>query len=162
MKPLKEWSVKAPWGNIALMSWGNPKGKPVLLIHGRQDSLSTFIPLLNKLPEKCHYVAFDLPGHGKSDPFPIGIKLMRLHFVSAMDFVVQHLGWKQFVVITHSMGGELAMFYNVVRPNKITKCIHLDIGMALRSITMDITPETYKVFYGDYYDNYHKENYDDR
>lgn len=56
----------------SVVSWGNPAGEPVLLVHGYQDSVATFIPLLQMLPDKYYYVGFDLPGHGRSDDFPVG------------------------------------------------------------------------------------------
>ncbi|CAG9789721.1 unnamed protein product [Diatraea saccharalis] len=52
---------------------GNPNGDPALLVHGRQDSAATFIPILEYLPDNCYYVALDLPGHGMSDPLPISL-----------------------------------------------------------------------------------------
>ncbi|XP_039762411.1 serine hydrolase-like protein isoform X2 [Pararge aegeria] len=73
MKIIKEWFLNVHWGKIALISWGNTEGEPVLLVHGRQDSAATFLPLLEHLPDVYHYVGFDFPGHGKSDGFPIGL-----------------------------------------------------------------------------------------
>ncbi|KAJ2949340.1 hypothetical protein O0L34_g15251 [Tuta absoluta] len=158
---LKEWFIDAPWGKIALISWGSPKGSPVLLVHGRQDSAATFMPLLELLPDDLHYVALDLPGHGLSDPFPIGTALSRIHFVTPVDLVVQHLKWKAFTYMSHSMGGEIGLFYNAARPHRIKKFIHLDIGVAIQAIM----PKPWKTFfevYENYYDNYEKCNVDDR
>ncbi|XP_047518881.1 serine hydrolase-like protein isoform X2 [Pieris napi] len=70
---LKEWNLKVPWGNIALLSRGNTSGEPVLLVHGRLDSAATFLPLLKLIPAKYYCVLVDLPGNGKSDPFPKGM-----------------------------------------------------------------------------------------
>ncbi|CAH2101422.1 unnamed protein product [Euphydryas editha] len=104
MKVLNEWFFDAQWGKIALISWGNQKGMPVLLVHGRQDSAATFLPLLEYLPDDHYYVALDMPGHGKSDQLPIGITLSRFFGVFVMDLTIQHLKWTEFICIGHSMG----------------------------------------------------------
>ncbi|XP_049883470.1 serine hydrolase-like protein [Pectinophora gossypiella] len=158
---LKEWFMQAPWGKLALISWGSPVGEPVLLVHGRQDSAATFVPLLGLLPNEYHYVAFDLPGHGKSDPFPVGVMLSRFHFVIALDVVVKHLQWKSFVYLSHSMGGEIGLYYNAVRPNHITKFLFLDIGPALQNLIYKPYQSFYTI-YDKYYSNYNSMNNDDR
>ncbi|KAI8426965.1 hypothetical protein MSG28_014626 [Choristoneura fumiferana] len=109
MKVLKEWFITAPWGRVALISWGNPDGPPALLVHGRQDSAATFAPLLELLPETYHYVGFDIPGNGLSDPLPHGVMLCRIHFIGALELVVR-------------------LFYNAVYPNRISKLVLLDPG----------------------------------
>ncbi|XP_072941412.1 serine hydrolase-like protein [Epargyreus clarus] len=162
MKKLNEWYIKAPWGKIALASWGNLQGDPVLLVHGRQDSLDTFIPLLKFLPEKFHYVGLDLPGHGKSDAFPTGVALTRLVPVSAIDIVIKHLKWKKFVYIGHSMGAELGLFYNILNLNKISKLILLDVRPGLQRLQISDLPYYFKTFYNEYYSHYSKYNIDDR
>ncbi|CAH0730391.1 unnamed protein product, partial [Brenthis ino] len=161
MKVLKEWFVQAPWGKIALISWGNPEGKPILLVHGRRDSAATFIPLLELLPKHFYYVGIDLPGHGKSDPLPIGIAITRFILIIAIDMVVKDLGWNKFYYIGHSMGSELGLFYNAIHPKQITKHVLLDPTPALRRIVM-LNFEQFYWYYDNYYSNYNKLNIDDR
>ncbi|XP_052745896.1 serine hydrolase-like protein [Bicyclus anynana] len=151
MKVLKEWFINAKWGKIALISWGNPDGEPVLLVHGRQDSAATFLPLLELMPADCHYVGLDLPGHGMSDAFPIGVAVTRFINVAALDAVIQHLGWTDFTYIAHSMGAEIGLFYHAIYPNQIKKFILLDPEPALQRIMID----NYSTFYS-YYNNYYK------
>ncbi|KAI8426966.1 hypothetical protein MSG28_014626 [Choristoneura fumiferana] len=95
--------------NVEVISWGNPDGPPALLVHGRQDSAATFAPLLELLPETYHYVGFDIPGNGLSDPLPHGVMLCRIHFIGALELVVR-------------------LFYNAVYPNRISKLVLLDPG----------------------------------
>ncbi|XP_030034026.2 serine hydrolase-like protein 2 [Manduca sexta] len=159
MKILNEWFIEAPWGKIALISWGSPGGEPVLLIHGRQDSASTFIPLLELMPEQYYYVGIDMPGNGRSDPFPVGIKITRLHFIAAMEMVLKHLGWESFIFIGHSMGCEQGLFYNAVHPWRIRKQILLDAIPSLQRLQVFDVSEYFKTFYDNYYSNYMKENF---
>lgn len=139
------------------MSYGNESGDPILLVHGRQDSAATFIPLLAMLPDKYHYVVVDMPGNGKSDPFPISVKLSRFHFVAAVEYVVNHMNWDKFVFIGHSMGCEQGLFYNVMYPNHIIKMIFLDLRPSLQRLQQLEESEHYKL-YSSYYDNYERDN----
>lgn len=157
MKVLKEWTIPLPWGKLALVSWGDPRGDPILLIHGRQDSVATYIPLLELLPDNYYYVGYDMPGHGKSDAFPIGVKLSRLHFTPVIEYVAKHLGWTTFTCMAHSMGGEQAMFYNAINPGQIKKLILLDVGLSLQRLQMVPMNEYYKSFYDAHYVDYHKQ-----
>lgn len=154
MKVLREWTIDAPWGKIAMMSWGNEAGYPVLLVHGRQDSAATFEPLLQFLPDSFHYVALDLPGHGRSEPFPTGVAPTRLHFVGAVQVAVWHLRWKQFIFVGHSMGCEGGLFFNAVYPHRISKMILLDPGPALARLQVHDPREYFASFHQKYYDNY--------
>ncbi|XP_063836883.1 serine hydrolase-like protein 2 [Ostrinia nubilalis] len=162
IKATNEWFIDAPWGKIALISWGDPSGTPVLLVHGRQDSAATFIPLLEHLPDSYYYVGMDLPGHGQSDPLPIGPMLTRLHFLVAVEYALRHLNWDQFVFIGHSMGCEQGLFYNRIYPGKITKFIFLDPLPSLQRLQIHNYEEYYGSFYKEYYSKYKKYNHDDR
>ncbi|GBP36221.1 Serine hydrolase-like protein [Eumeta japonica] len=145
-------------GQEYVVSWGNEKGQPVLLVHGRQDSAATFLPLLEFLPRSHYYVALDFPGHGNSTPFPVGVALTRIHFVAALKEVVDHLQWRNFVYIAHSMGSEMGMLYNVLHPGRISKFILLDPVLAFQRLQLRNFPDFFELFYSNYYDNYDEHN----
>ncbi|XP_023947830.1 serine hydrolase-like protein [Bicyclus anynana] len=131
VKETKEWLVKTPWGNIACLSWGDPQKPPMLMVHGYMDSAATFIPIVNLLPDDYFYLAFDLPGHGKSDPFPGGILVSQTHQVEAVRRVVEYFAWDTFLYMTHSVGFIIGVIYNCVWPFKISKMINIDPGPPL-------------------------------
>lgn len=143
-----------------MISWGNPKGFPVLLVHGREDSAATFIPLLKLLPKKYHYVGIDLAGHGKSDPFPSGVMISRFHFMLTIEYAIEHLGWRRFIYMAHSMGTELGLFYNAIHPKRVVKFVHLDPAPAVRRMFTKKFPYLYQGHYETYYENYDKFNND--
>nr|XP_049703860.1 serine hydrolase-like protein [Helicoverpa armigera] len=126
MKTMKEWTVDAKWGKIAMVSWGDSANPPVLLVHGYMDSAATFIFLVEQLPDNYYYVAFDLPGHGQSDPFPGGAVVSLLHMVEVVRLVVDYMGWEKFVYISHSMAVIIGMFYNHSFPGYITRMVLID------------------------------------
>ncbi|XP_045506121.1 serine hydrolase-like protein [Colias croceus] len=156
----KEELVKVPWGNVATLSCGNPKGEKVLLVHGRLDSAATYIPLLRILPKKYCYVGFDMPGNGKSDPFPKGTILSRFIGVVVIDLIVKHLGWKKFIYFGHSLGAEQGMFYSAIYPKHIKKAIFLDPGPSINWCKDVNYPVFFKETYENFYDNCHKYDYE--
>ncbi|XP_060809208.1 serine hydrolase-like protein 2 isoform X1 [Amyelois transitella] len=160
MKLTKEWFVPAPWGNIAVISWGSADGRPALLVHGRQDSAATFQPLAERLPHSYYFVAVDLPGNGKSDPFPAGLPVWRYYYLGAIDVVVKHLRWLKFIYVGHSMGCELGLFFNAVRPGMITRMVHLDPLLTFQRLQNSERPDRYfSTYFQSFYDNYDNYNY---
>lgn len=160
MKSQHEWKIQVPWGQMALISRGHPDGEPVLVVHGRQDSSSVFAPLISMMSDQYFYVAFDMPGNGLSDAFPKGPKLMRFHFLKAMELVIAHLGWEKFIFMGHSMGCEQGLFFNAIYPNRITKMILLDAGPTLMRMQIEDPGEFQRIYYDSYYDNFHHENFE--
>ncbi|XP_053614468.1 serine hydrolase-like protein 2 isoform X2 [Plodia interpunctella] len=130
------------------------------MVHGRQDSAATFIPLVECLPDKYYFVAIDLPGNGKSDSFPAGLPVWRYYYLGAIDIVVKHLQWIKFIYISHSMGCELGLFFNAIRPGMITKMVHLDPVPTFQRLQNSEDPELYyKTFFENFYTDYENRNY---
>lgn len=154
-----EWKIPVPWGELVLLRCGKPDGEPVMLIHGRQDSSTVFAPILEYMPDKYNYVALDMPGNGLSTPLPTGPKLTRLHFLSAMEFAVSHLGWNKFIFMGHSMGCEQGLFYNTVYPGRITRMILLDAVPTLMRMQIPDPAEFQRTYYDEYYKNYARDNF---
>ncbi|XP_039762212.1 serine hydrolase-like protein [Pararge aegeria] len=152
----KEWCVKAPWGNIACVSWGIPQNRPVLMVHGYMDTAATFIPIVKHLPDDYFYLAVDLPGHGRSDPFPIGLLISHVHQVEAIRRVVEYFKWDKFVYMTHSVGFAIGILFNFFYPFKILKMVNLDPVPPLSTYCFhEYSPMLwYQYQYDDYYENY--------
>jgi pimeloyl-ACP methyl ester carboxylesterase len=99
-----EVSVDGPSGKIAARRWGEV-GPLILLVHGwngRGSQLGAFIAPLVATGHRV--VAFDAPGHGRSD----GSRSSLLEFANAFDSVVDAV--RPFFqplrgVVAHSMGG---------------------------------------------------------
>ncbi|CAH0599478.1 unnamed protein product [Chrysodeixis includens] len=160
MKSKKEWNIKAPWGNIALVSWGDPKNPPALLVHGFMDSAATFALLVEEMPDTYYYVAFDIPGHGKSEPFPPGLIVSQITVVEVIRLIVEYMKWDKFINIAHSMGFNISVFYNHLYPGKITRMVHLDPGppISMYYYSHYKVSEWYLFCYDSYYRGYKRWN----
>jgi pimeloyl-ACP methyl ester carboxylesterase len=51
---------------LASVELGNPKGKPLVLIHGYTDNARDWVPMLPYLDQSRRIIAVDIRGHGKS------------------------------------------------------------------------------------------------
>lgn len=53
----------------------------------------------------CYVVAFDLPGHGMSSHRPRYTFYHGIEYATTIVDVADHLGWDEFVLVGHSLGG---------------------------------------------------------
>ncbi|MFO1466561.1 MAG: alpha/beta fold hydrolase [Steroidobacteraceae bacterium] len=51
---------------LAYLEWGNPRGRPVVLIHGYTDNARDWVPLLPFLSPAYRLILIDIRGHGAS------------------------------------------------------------------------------------------------
>ncbi len=82
-------------------------GKPLLLIHGWADSLTTFDRLSPKLSEEYELISLDLPGFGRSQSPPVVWGLD--DYARFLQLFVSKLGIEPYGIIGHSNGGALAV-----------------------------------------------------
>ncbi len=87
---------------LAYLQMGDPKGPPIVLIHGYTDSARDWVPMLPFMPKRFRLILVDIRGHGESSKpeccytrydFAYDIKLLldRLH-VRKADIVGHSLG----------------------------------------------------------------------
>lgn len=122
----REITFPVPWGLIAAKAWGDPCASPVLLLHGIQDNAGTFDLLIPHLPRAYYYVCVDLPGHGYSSRMPKGTRLDFMDYVLSVNRVVRQLKWERFILIAHSLGGQLSQYYAAIYPEQVVKLVVLD------------------------------------
>ncbi|XP_015126730.1 serine hydrolase-like protein [Diachasma alloeum] len=130
MRQSTELTLSVPWGHVSAVSWGSPKNRPVLVVHGNQDNAGAFTRLIQLLPDTYHYVAIDLPGHGLSSHFPPGMFLDFFNFVLAIHYVLDALNWEKCLYLGHSFGGQIGVMYCIFYPGRIEKMITIDALMA--------------------------------
>ncbi|CAH0393129.1 unnamed protein product [Bemisia tabaci] len=121
-------SIPVPWGCVEGKTWGNNHNAPVLAVHGRQDNCGTFDRLIPMLPQEYLYVCIDLPGHGKSSPFPSGTTLKFFDYVLTMKRVVEYFNWKEFTCLGHSFGADLSLYLGAIYPELVKNIIALETG----------------------------------
>lgn len=90
-------------------------GQDVLLLHTAGADGRQFHHLMNtaRLRERCHFVSFDMPGHGRSEPspgvFPGASTLTTDDYVDCVIKVVEAMGLNQPIILGCSMSGALCL-----------------------------------------------------
>lgn len=118
---------------------GNPKGKPVVFLHGGPGGGT--LPLYRQFfdPQRWRIVLFDQRGCGQSTPHAELEENTTWHLVSDIEALRSHLGIDQWVVFGGSWGSTLALAYSQTHPDRCS-------GLILRGIFM-LRPQEIRWFY---------------
>jgi pimeloyl-ACP methyl ester carboxylesterase len=130
VKTLDGYQVKTPDGRqLSTQMYGDPDGKPVVLLHGTPGSRLGPHPrgaVLHRLGVRL--IAFDRPGYGESDRFE-GRRVAD----AAADVlaIADGYGLDKFAVVGRSGGGPHALACAALLPNRLTRAAVL-VGIAPR------------------------------
>ncbi|MDF1795538.1 MAG: alpha/beta hydrolase [Coxiellaceae bacterium] len=111
--------------SIAAKQWGDPKGRPVLALHGWLDNAASFDFLAPELKD-CYVVAVDLPGHGLSGFIPEGVNYHLTDAVANTVKMLDELGWSQATLLGHSMGAAIVSIVAGSFPERAERLIMID------------------------------------
>lgn len=122
----EEVTFKFSWGDMAGKWWGPRDVRPILLIHGWQDSCGSFDCLVPLLPRDLSYLAIDLPGHGRSSWIPNGLNYYCFDFAFVILELCERLNWTKVSLIGHSMGAVIAFYFASLFQAKLDFVIAVD------------------------------------
>ncbi len=119
---------------------GNPKGVPVVFLHGGPGAGTA--PAYRRFfdPERYRIILFDQRGAGRSTPEATLVDNTTAHLVADIEALRLHLGIERWVVFGGSWGSTLALAYGEAHP---ARCI----GFILRGIFL-FSDEEVKWFIG--------------
>jgi proline iminopeptidase len=102
---------------------GNPRGKPVVFVHGGPGGGTE--PGHRRFwdPEAYRIVLFDQRGCGKSTPHASLVDNTTWHLVEDMETLRRHLGVERWQVFGGSWGATLGLTYAQAHPDRVTECI---------------------------------------
>ena len=131
------------WGDRSLISSQRPT---LLLMHGWMDVGASFQFMVDAMSEDRHVVALDWRGFGLSDPSAAD-SYWFADYLGDLDGIIDRLvelGESSEVVdlLGHSMGGNIAMFYAGIRPQRVRRLINLE-GFGLPASDPSQAPERY-------------------
>jgi pimeloyl-ACP methyl ester carboxylesterase len=107
------------------VDWGNPAAPPLLLVHGGQDHCRNWDWVAQRLRQDWHIIAPDLRGHGDSQWSPDGNYSMAACLYD-LDQLVHQQQLAPVTLIAHSLGGNIALRYAGVYPEKVKKLVAIE------------------------------------
>jgi pimeloyl-ACP methyl ester carboxylesterase len=115
-------TVQLPDGEtLAYLSLGNPKGRPVVLIHGYTDSARDWVPLVPYLSKGFRLILVDLRGHGRSAKPDCCYTLP--DFAYDIVLLLDSLRVPKADIVGHSLGSMIAQTYAEYWPERTNKVV---------------------------------------
>ena len=107
------------------LDWGNESAPLLMLVHGGRDHARSWDRVASELARDWHVVAPDLRGHGDS-AWAAGGNYDMADFVYDLAELVEHLGAAPFVLVGHSLGGNISVRYAGCYPQNIARLVAIE------------------------------------
>ena len=111
---------------------GNPKGKPVVLLHGGPGGGCNAKMRRFHDPARYRIVLFDQRGSGRSTPHADLVDNTTWHLVADIEALREHLGIERWQVFGGSWGSTLALAYAQAHSLRVTELVLRGIFMLRR------------------------------
>lgn len=96
--------------NINYLDYGNKNGDALVLLHGWGQNLEMMLPFAKPFSQSYHIIIIDLPGFGRSE-IP-NLVLSIEDYADIIKELLDSLNIKTPILIGHSFGGQIALFYS--------------------------------------------------
>ncbi|PKO70632.1 MAG: alpha/beta hydrolase [Betaproteobacteria bacterium HGW-Betaproteobacteria-16] len=110
--------------------WGSPSTDqaPLVLVHGWMDVAASWQFMVDALQADRWIIAPDWRGFGLTrEPGPAPDSYWFADYLADLDLLLDHFAQaRQVDLVGHSMGGNVAMMYGGVRPERIRRLVNLE------------------------------------
>ncbi|MBE7635298.1 alpha/beta fold hydrolase [Sneathiella sp. P13V-1] len=107
------------------VDWGNPEAPPLLLIHGGRDHCRNWDWIAEELRHDWHIIAPDMRGHGDSEWSTDGNYSVQ-NYIYDIAQLVHQKELSPVTIVSHSMGGNIALRYTGLYPEKVRKLVAIE------------------------------------
>ncbi|MDQ6643731.1 MAG: alpha/beta hydrolase [Chloroflexota bacterium] len=137
IKPVSDGFIVANDLTLHYVKWGD-QGTPIVAIHGLTANASCFQAFADKLSGDHQLFAYDLRGRGDSDKPAKGYSVP----IHAADLagLLDALGLERPVLIGHSLGALIALYFSTHYPARLSKLVLVDAGAPLPWSTPEEQP----------------------
>ena len=112
------------------LDWGNPDAPTLILVHGGLEHARVWDQLARQLRADWHVVVPDLRGHGDSE-WSGGGAYTIVDMVPDIAALVAELGECQVALVAHSLGGNVAIHYTALFPERVSRlCVIEGLGFS--------------------------------
>jgi pimeloyl-ACP methyl ester carboxylesterase len=114
-------------GDVTLFfrRFGRGGATPILILHGLSFFSYDWIGTAEALAADREVVAMDMRGFGDSDSSPAGDYSLAA-FAGDVIVLLDHLGWREAVLVGHSMGGRNAAYCAAENPGRVKALVLVD------------------------------------
>ena len=127
-----------------LRLWGEPAAArpPLLLLHGWMDVAASWQFVVDALAEERFVIAPDWRGYGQSDGGGVDNYWMA-DYLADLEWLLDHYAADTPIdLVGHSMGGNVAMQYAGVRPQRVRRLVNLE-GFGMPAVEPEQAPARY-------------------
>ena len=124
--------------------WGEPRENqtPLVMVHGWMDVAASFQFVVDALHDDHYVIAPDWRGYGQT-PVNGADNYWFPDYLADLDFLLDHYAPDaQVNLLGHSMGGNVAMMYAGVRPERIRRLMNLE-GFGMPATQAEEAPARY-------------------
>ncbi len=136
-------TVTTPLGlELTVHVWGPAAAPPLVLLHGFMDSAEAFAQTMAPLSDRWRVIAPDQRGHGCSDHIGPGGYYHFTDYVMDLDAIIGALvldDEPRPVVVGHSMGASVALYYAGAFPERVRGLVLVD-GIGPESTPVSAAP----------------------
>ena len=135
--------------HLAYIDMGNPKGPPVVLIHGYTDNARDWVPLIPYLSKKFRLIVVDIRGHGRSDKPECCYA--RIDFAYDIKLLLDSLHIARADIVGHSLGSMITQVLAEEWPDRVRKVVLISstggprVGSVPKKPAMDYAAEIRKL-----------------
>ncbi|MDM5317444.1 alpha/beta hydrolase [Fictibacillus sp. b24] len=119
---------------VHLTEWGEEHKPTIICLHGLGSTSLSFLEIAERLKNDFRLIAFDAPGHGKSDRFDSAEEYEMPRLVEWLHGLLQQLNVSDFYFLTHSWGSFLSLHYLAKYSNQVIDTILIDGGYQTKRV----------------------------
>ena len=111
-----------------VLVWGEPSPQktPLVMVHGWMDVAASYQFVVDAMSEAHYIIAPDWRGYGRTGSGGVD-NFWFPDYLGDLDFLLDHYAPDgQVNLVGHSMGGNVAMLYAGVRPERIRRLVNLE------------------------------------
>jgi len=113
--------VKAGDLNTYYIDEGEGEGELIVFIHGNWTTSSSWLPVLDRMPEDWLGIAYDVRGRGRTEGPDNNYTMPEL--AADLHYFVDALGLGKFHLVGHSLGSAIAMQFALDYPERIESVV---------------------------------------
>jgi pimeloyl-ACP methyl ester carboxylesterase len=137
VKPVQDDYIIAGDLTFHYVQWGE-QGTSIVFIHGITANAYCFQAFADELAADHRVFAYDLRGRGDSDKPEEGYSIP-IHAADLAE-LIDELGLESPVIVGHSLGAMIALYFAAHYPEKLSKLVLIDAGAELPWKSVDEQP----------------------